>query len=257
LDVQLAQVRVSDLGLVRNVRISGVVGGDGRKPLDLSVSREDGASLIALRLSPDAAGMSINGQVSDVGEAAFAVFAQRPFRGGKASVNGRLVQGGADLQVQMSKVRLVEAPGLTRILTIGALRGVAEAGGGGIEFTKVSVPVQIRGSRLNIGRARATGPSQGVTTQGVIDIDSHTVDLSGGIAPSYALNAAMGAAPLIGGLLVPRKGEGVFGLTYSAKGAFSSPKITVNPFSLAAPGILRRIFETRSAASPISVAEGG
>jgi hypothetical protein len=255
LDVQLGQVRVSETGLVRNVRIAGSWGGGQPRPLDLTVTRDDGSSLIALRLIPDAAGRAINGQVSNVGEAALAVFGQRQFRGGQASVNGRLVQGGADLHVEMSKVRLIQAPALARILTIGSLKGMADTlNGAGIEFAKVTAPVEIRGGRLNIGRARATGPAMGITTQGVIDIDSRTVDLSGGIAPSYALNSAMGSAPVIGALLVPHKGEGVFGLTYSAKGAFGSPKISVNPFSLAAPGILRRIFEAHSAAASLTPA---
>jgi hypothetical protein len=248
LDVQLGQVRVSETGLVHNLRISGGWGGEVRRPLDLSVAREDGSSLIALRLTPDPAGAAISGKVSDVGEAALAIFGQRQFRGGQATVNGRLVQGGADLHVEMTKVRLIQAPALARMLTMGSLKGMADTlNGAGIEFVKVTAPVEVRGGRLNIGRSRATGPAMGITTQGVIDIDNRTVDLSGGIAPSYALNSAMGSAPLIGPLLVPHKGEGMFGLTYSARGAFSSPKISVNPFSLAAPGILRRIFEARSA----------
>jgi hypothetical protein len=258
LDVQLGQVRVSETGLVRNVRIAGAWGGgEQKRQLDLTVARDDGSSLIDLRLYPDPAGTAISGQVSNVGEAALAVFGQRQFRGGQASVNGRLVQGGADLHVEMSKVRLLQAPALARILTLGSLKGMADTlNGAGIEFAKVTAPVEIRGGRLNIGRSRATGPAMGITTQGVIDIDSHTVDLSGGIAPSYALNSVMGSAPLIGALLVPHKGEGMFGLTYSAKGAFGSPKISVNPFSLAAPGILRRIFESRSAATGLAP-EGG
>ena len=250
LDVQLAQVRVSETGLVRNVRIAGAWGGDQRRPLDLTVTRDNGSGLITLRLTPDATGLAVNGQVSDVGEAAVAVFGQRQFRGGQASVTGHLVQGGADLHVEMTKVRLLQAPALARILTMGSLKGMADTlNGAGIEFAKVSAPVQIRDGRLTIARARATGPAMGITTQGVIDIDSQTVDLSGGIAPSYALNSVMGQAPLIGGLFVPHKGEGMFGLTYSAKGAFTAPKISVNPLSLAAPGILRRIFEAHSAAS--------
>jgi hypothetical protein len=258
LDVQLGQVRVSETGLVRNVRIAGGWGGEQRRALDLAVARDDGSSLITLRLNPDAAGMAISGQVSDVGEAALAVFGQRQFKGGQASVNGRLVQGGADLHVEMSKVRLVQAPALARILTVGSLKGMADTlNGSGIEFAKVSAPVSIRGGRLNIGRARATGPAMGITTSGVIDIDTKTVDLSGGIAPSYVLNSAMGSAPVIGALLAPHKGEGMFGLTYSAKGAFASPKISVNPFSLAAPGILRRIFEARSASASLTPANGG
>ena len=214
------------------------------------MTRDNGSGLITLRLTPDATGLAVNGQVSDVGEAAVAVFGQRQFRGGQASVTGHLVQGGADLHVEMTKVRLLQAPALARILTMGSLKGMADTlNGAGIEFAKVSAPVQIRDGRLTIARARATGPAMGITTQGVIDIDSQTVDLSGGIAPSYALNSAMGQAPLIGGLFVPHKGEGMFGLTYSAKGAFTAPKISVNPLSLAAPGILRRIFEAHSAAS--------
>ncbi|HEY5412686.1 MAG TPA: AsmA-like C-terminal region-containing protein, partial [Caulobacteraceae bacterium] len=246
-DAQLAQVRVSDTGMIHNVRIEGQVSPADQRRLDVSVGREDGAELVSLQLYPDAGGMAVNGQVSDVGEAAFVMFGRHSFQGGKAVVTGRLVEGGADLRVDMSKVRLVKAPALARILTIGSLHGMADTlNGAGIEFTKVVAPVSVRGAKLTIGRARATGPAMGITTQGVIDIDNRTVDLSGGIAPSYILNSAVGAVPVVGQLLVSHKGEGMFGLTYSARGAFASPKITVNPLSLAAPGILRRIFEGHS-----------
>jgi hypothetical protein len=247
IDAQLAQVRISDAGIIRNVKIEGEVNPADQRRLDVSIDRDDGAELVALKLYPDAAGMAVQGDVSDVGEAAFVLFGRRSFQGGKATVTGHLVEGGADLRVEMSKVRLVKTPALARILTIGSLHGLADTlNGSGVEFTKVIAPVSIRGAKLNIGRARATGPAMGITTQGVIDIDNHTVDLSGGIAPSYLLNSAVGAVPVVGNLFVSHKGEGMFGLTYSAKGAFSSPKISVNPLSLAAPGILRRIFEGHS-----------
>jgi len=44
-------------------------------------------------------------------------------------------------------------------------------------------------------------------------------------------------------VLVSKKGEGVFGVTYSATGSAELPKIDVNPLSVLTPGILRRIFE--------------
>jgi hypothetical protein len=246
LDAELAQVRVSEQAVIRNVKILGDVGPGERRQLEVGVSRDDGASLVALKLYPDATGMAVSGQVTDVGEAAFVVFGRRSFRGGQATVTGRMVEGGADLKVEMTKVRLVRAPSLARILTVGSLHGLADTlNGAGIEFNKVVAPVSIRGARLNIGRARATGPAMGITTQGVIDADAHTVDLSGDIAPSYLLNSAIGAVPVVGNLLISHKGEGMFGLTYSARGAFEQPKISVNPFSLATPGILRRIFEER------------
>ena len=249
-DAQLAQVRVSDTGLIRNVKIEGQVSPAAQRRLDVSVGRDDGSQIMALQLYPDATGMAVRGQVSDVGDAAFAVFGRRAFQGGKGEVTGHLVDGGADLRFEMTKVRVVKAPALARILTVGSLHGMADTlNGAGIEFTKIVAPISIRGSRLSIARARATGPAMGITTQGVIDIDSHTVDLSGGIAPSYILNSAVGAVPVVGDLLVSHKGEGMFGLTYSARGAFAAPKISVNPLSLATPGILRRIFEGHSQAA--------
>jgi hypothetical protein len=137
---------------------------------------------------------------------------------------------------------------MARILMVGSLHGMSDLlNGEGIEFNEVVAPVSVRGSKLNIGRARATGPAMGVTTQGVIDIDAQTVELSGAVAPSYVLNSALGSAPVIGKLLVSRKGEGMFAVSYAAKGPFSAPRISVNPLSIAAPGILRRMFESHAA----------
>ncbi len=243
-------MRVSQEGLVRNVRIGADFGGAGQRKLSVAMVRDDGGRFLDLQITPDPAGDVVSGQATDVGDAALALFGLHSFKGGKASLNGRLTPGGADLHITMTNVRLVKAPAVARILTIGSLKGSADMlNGSGIEFTRVEAPVSIKGSRLTIGRARATGPAMGLTTQGVIDIDNHTVDLQGGIAPSYVLNSAAGVVPIVGALLVSHKGEGLFGLTYSAKGAFASPKISVNPFSLATPGILRRIFEGRNAAT--------
>jgi hypothetical protein len=250
IDAQMAQVRLSESGLVRNVRVLGEWGEGAQRRLQITISRDDGAGLVDLKLAPATGGMAIDGQVSDVGEAAAALFGEHSLKGGKAKITGLQVDGGADLKVEMTHVRLAHAPWMARILTMGSLHGASDTmNGAGIEFTRVEAQVSLRGARMTIGRARATGPAMGVTTQGVIDIDNRTVDLQGGIAPSYALNSAVGAVPVVGDLLISKKGEGMFGLTYSARGAFASPKISVNPFSLATPGILRRIFEGRSAAA--------
>ena len=40
-----------------------------------------------------------------------------------------------------------------------------------------------------------------------------------------------------------RRGEGVFGMTYSINGPAAQPRVGVNPVSALTPGILRRIFE--------------
>ena len=256
IDAQVAEVRLSDQGVIRNVRVTGEWGTGDHRRLEATISRDDGVALVSVRLSPDATGVVLQGQISDVGESAAALFGVQHLKGGRGTINGRLVDGGMDLHLDLTKVRVVQASVLARILTLGSLHATSDMlNGAGIEFTNVVAPVSLRGSKLTIGRARATGPAMGVTTSGVVDLDSRTIDLSGGIAPSYVLNSALGAVPLVGDLLVSHKGEGMFGLTYSARGAFASPRIKVNPFSLATPGILRRIFEGHSAAEKISQGE--
>jgi hypothetical protein len=61
--------------------------------------------------------------------------------------------------------------------------------------------------------------------------------------PAFGLNSVLGDIPLLGDVLVSKKGEGVFGVTYSATGDAEHPVISVNPLSMLTPGILRRIFE--------------
>ena len=52
---------------------------------------------------------------------------------------------------------------------------------------------------------------------------------------------------MLGQILTSRKGEGVVGLGYYAKGSIDKPQVMVNPLSLVTPGILRRMFEGASA----------
>jgi hypothetical protein len=49
--------------------------------------------------------------------------------------------------------------------------------------------------------------------------------------------------PGIGQLLAGPKGEGVLGITFAIQGPMAEPQVLVNPLSLAAPGILREMFQ--------------
>jgi hypothetical protein len=89
-----------------------------------------------------------------------------------------------------------------------------------------------------------TGPSLGLTGAGSYDIPRDNLDIDGVVAPSPMLNLSMlGSIPVLGDLLVSRRGEGVFGMTYSINGHAGEPRVGVNPVSALTPGILRRIFE--------------
>jgi hypothetical protein len=57
--------------------------------------------------------------------------------------------------------------------------------------------------------------------------------------------------PLIGDILTGGAGGGLFAFTYTIRGSFADPSVSVNPLSVLAPGFLRRLFfeETPSANS--------
>ena len=51
----------------------------------------------------------------------------------------------------------------------------------------------------------------------------------GTLVPVYGLNSILGSVPLLGDILISKKGEGIFGLTYAMKGNLNEPALTVNP----------------------------
>ncbi|HEU4548851.1 MAG TPA: hypothetical protein VFS01_04085, partial [Rhizomicrobium sp.] len=59
----------------------------------------------------------------------------------------------------------------------------------------------------------------------------------------FALNSFISNVPVIGDILASKKGEGIFGVTYSLSGDSEHPDISTNPLAMLTPGILRRIFE--------------
>ncbi len=72
-----------------------------------------------------------------MGAAADALFGTHSLKGGHGVISGRLVDGGADLDIQMTKVRVVKANALAKILTLGSLHATSDTlNGAGIEFTR-------------------------------------------------------------------------------------------------------------------------
>ena len=243
LDIDLDQVRVSDSGKLKDLKIKADLTGRPDRTFEASVMTEAGAPA-RLVIAPKDSGSWLDASIADVGALTSAVFETSSLRGGHASVTGSFVEGGVDLIIKGDKLRVRNIPVLAQILTLGSLRGFADTlNGSGIEFADIVVPVRLRGSTLWIDDARATGDAIGLTARGKIDLANRTMDMVGGIAPAYALNSAIGHIPVLGALFISRQGEGVFGLTYSAKGALAAAKVFVNPFSLATPGMFRRIFD--------------
>jgi hypothetical protein len=167
--------------------------------------------------------------------------------GGELSLDATIFETEKDQpmrgKVVLKKFKVVDAPTLANILTVGSLSGVANIlTNNGIPFVQFEAPFEMRNGIIRTRDARAYGPSIGVTIEGAVDRNKSRVALQGTLVPAYTINSVLGNIPILGSLLVGGKGEGIFGLTYEVTGAISRPKVTVNPLSALAPGPLRKLL---------------
>jgi hypothetical protein len=261
IDAAFDQVRLTDDTRLDDVHMTGLWGGRQATRLDITAQTVNGGRVRG-RLFPQGALLAVSAETTDAGEVAKGLFGLKDLKGGSANITGHLVEGGADLNVELHDVRVVHAPAMAQLLTVASFKGLADTlNGEGVLFNHVVAPLQVRGSRLVLGEARATGSALGITAEGVADLQAGKMDIRGTLAPAYSLNSAMAGVPVLGQILTSRKGEGIVGIGYYAKGSLEKPQVMVNPLSLVTPGILRRMFETPapadSEAAPAPARGGG
>ncbi len=203
----------------------------------------------AIDLKTDAAGrQTLFAHADDAGALLKIVGATPNVVGGKLELKGATDESisGAPLvgNVDMSQFRLVQAPALARVLSIALLTGLLDSlKGEGIGFTRLAGEFEAYDSQIKIRDARAYGSAVGITAKGTLDTEAETVELSGTLVPAYALNSVLGNIPLLGRILVPERGGGLFAANYKISGPAADPSVTVNPLSTLAPGFLRGLFD--------------
>ena len=145
-------------------------GTPAQRRLDVTATLAGGAKLWG-RLYPSNGTTAVLAQTGNAGEAAQTLFNVMTLRGGTATLKGNLVEGGADLNLDIKNVRMVKAPTMRQILSEASLKTVNDTlNNEGVLFTDVVAPVKLRDHRLLVGESRATGPSLGVTAKGVVDM---------------------------------------------------------------------------------------
>lgn len=170
-------------------------------------------------------------------------------RGGDLSLTLLPVgKGGAfDGQLRVENTRIKDAPAIAALLNALSVVGLLEQlNGSGIHFRAVEAAFRLTPSTMTLTQASATGPSMGISMDGIYAVDSGTLDMQGVISPLFLLNGI--------GSILTRKGEGLIGFNYSLKGPAKSPKVNVNPLSAFTPGMFREIF--RSPAPKLPKIEG-
>ncbi|MEM8624770.1 MAG: AsmA-like C-terminal domain-containing protein [Pseudomonadota bacterium] len=205
---------------------SGTVSLPAGEPGKISLRTEDaGAFLRALELASEA-------------------------QGGTLAIDATLVDGGLDEirgKALAERLRLTEGSTVQKIFVEGGAGEVLDVEGarGGISFRRIEVPFVFKDNVITVEDAVATGPALAIRIGGTIDQDDGTVDMSGVASPAYAVSGFLNDIPLLGRVLTGERGEGLLGLTFDVSGPIEDPKLSVNPLSLLAPGILRELFTGR------------
>jgi hypothetical protein len=145
-------------------------------------------------------------------------------------------EGSYDGVLTIKQIRIKSMPALAALLNAVSIVGLLEQlDGQGLHFSEVAARFRLAPELLTLLEASAVGASVGISMDGYYDLARKQVDMQGVLSPVYMLNA-------IGGVLTPRRGEGLIGFNFTLRGAVDNPAVAVNPLSVLTPGFLREMF---------------
>ncbi|MEQ8404421.1 MAG: DUF3971 domain-containing protein [Oceanicaulis sp.] len=253
LEAAIARVLVRDVAFT-GVGLTAALGPEGLSAASLAARTRGGGVDFRLEPNPNAADgsrlMRLNS--GDAGQLLAAFAGYDNAEGGALSLQASVPPPGVEAEtsgaLEVTGFTLERMPLLARVLAAGSLEGLAGllSGQGGIEFERLESAFVWREGRLEMRGARVAGPALGATWAGLVDFSEQALDIDGTIVPSYGANTVLGQVPVLGELLTSRRGEGIFGVTFSAAGPFDAARVVANPLSALAPGVLRRMFEGTS-----------
>lgn len=252
-DVKVASVRVSD-----DIRLSAVEGrvehdGVRTRSAELSARADGGPLRVVIR--PGQGGRDLLVEAEDSGTLIAALGLSTSVRGGKLRMSGwfddRRVESPLQGRLEISDSRIVGAPILSRLLQLASITGIPELlSGDGVAFQTINADFTMLNEIIDVKELRASGLALGVLLRGKADRGKDVLDLTGTLVPIYGLNRVLGAIPLLGDLLTGGGGGGLFAFTFAVRGNATNPELSVNPLSVLAPGLLRRLFEYEPAGDP-------
>jgi hypothetical protein len=227
-------LETNDTGDITRVEMDGVAGsGD-----------------VYVRFKPDAAGKrTFRMEAADAGALLYATELYDNVRGGKILIYAQPQSG--DLfgnlfgVARIENFRVVKAPALAQLLNGMSLVGVGQLlNNQGLPFSKLEADFEWRfrnaGNLLIMQNGRTSGTSLGLTFEGTMDQATQQTDIQGTIIPVSEINSLLKNIPLVGDILTG--GSGIIAATYTMKGPTEKPVVSVNPLSVLAPGILRKIL---------------
>ena len=138
-------------------------------------------------------------------------------------------------QLLVKETRVKNAPVLVELLSRLSFIGIIEQlDGNGLFFTEIVSDFQLKDAVVTLKSFSASGPSIGLSLNGIIDTKNARLDLQGVFSPFFMVN--------ILGSFLTRPGEGLYGITFDVTGDLNKPNVSANPLSVFTPGFLRELF---------------
>jgi hypothetical protein len=247
-----AELRVDRLVLGPGRIMTGVLArsdNDGRITRNARVTGRAGIGAFELSILPSGQPQrrSLTITAQDAGGLLAALDVLDQMRGGRLVLNASYDDSRRDHPLsgtaEISDFAMRDAPAVAKLLQAITVVGAVEAfSGPDLRFTRLVAPFRHTGDVIELADARAFSASLGMTAKGRIDLGRRLFDVQGTVVPAYFINSLLGRVPLLGKLVSPETGGGLFAMSYGVKGPFDDPSVRVNPLSAVTPGFLRGLF---------------
>jgi len=254
----LDKLALNEAYILQNANILLSHNGQGVTSARIGGDTKEGEFIVDLTTNETTTMREMRVDIPDASEAIFAFLKLDNITGGRMQLNAQLpgvgTKGPLNGTAEVADFTLIEAPIMTQLLSLGSLTGLMNTlGGEGLKFDDFIVPFSLSDEVLKIQDARISGPALGMTGDGEILLADRKLDFDGVLVPAYTANSLLGDIPVLGDLIVGKKGEGIFALNYTVKGSFDTTQIAVNPLSALTPGFLRGIFKPKREKLPDAV----
>lgn len=223
------------------VNLSGRVTKGRLATLSVAAQTAGGGALSAT-LDPVGGQRRVTVEVGEVGRVLrfFDVYG-RVF-GGRATVTGMIDASGAmRAAIDGSRWKVVEEPALARLSTAtadGPTAGLSTA-----DINRLLADLTFADGRLTIDGGVVRAVTAGLSLQGDVDFGRDVLSLSGTYLPASAFDSLLGKIPILGQTVFAGGRAGLLGVSFRLTGPLDDPKLSVNPLSVIAPGIFRKLFE--------------
>ena len=253
--VKVSEVRSSDDTTLKNAAIYMKLDKNGQADqfeMDAKLGETGGEGDLFIRYTPEVAdGLTLRVESNNAGETLRAFDLYPYIQGGQLQIAGKPITGGrwGDVhgRARINDFKVSNAPILLRLVNALSFQNFLQANALG--FARLESDFRWErgkdGDEFTINNGTTSGASVALTFDGYISGKDDYVEINGTAAPLSEINSFISKIPVIGHLLTG--GGALLAATYTIKGPSDDPIVSINPLSVLAPGIIRKmLFESGS-----------